>query len=75
MLALAARLRRETTVMLRWNAGRLQDSSWNSLGAKLHRWRKTHDSPDNAPRLEFDPWITSELLGRRVASMAAKLKK
>ena len=53
-LALAARLHRETTETLRWNVARLQAGSWKSLAAKLHRWRKTHDSPDNESRLQFD---------------------
>jgi len=52
---LAARLRRETTLTLPWIAARLQAGSWKSLVAKLHRWRKTHDSSDNESRLWFDP--------------------
>jgi GH24 family phage-related lysozyme (muramidase) len=48
-------LRRETTVTLRWIVARLQAGSWKSLAAKLHRWRKTQDSPGNASRLLFDP--------------------
>jgi hypothetical protein len=50
-LALAARLRRETVVTLRWMAARFQAGSWKSPAAKLHRWRKTQDSPDHVSRL------------------------
>jgi hypothetical protein len=50
-LDLAARLRRKTTVTLGWIAARLSAGSWKSLAAKLHHWRKTHDSPDNESRL------------------------
>jgi hypothetical protein len=46
-LALAARLRRETTLTIRWIAGRLHLGSWKSLNAKLHRWRRTNE--DDAP--------------------------
>ena len=42
-LALAARLRRETTLTMRWIAGRLRLGSWKSLNATLHRWRKTNE--------------------------------
>ncbi len=46
-LALAARLRRETTLTLRWIAARLHLGTWKSLNAKLHRWRKTHQTLKN----------------------------
>lgn len=39
-LALAARVRRETTVTLRWLAVRLHLGSWKSFNANLYRWRK-----------------------------------
>ena len=42
-LALAARLRRETTLTLRWISKRLHAGSWKSLNAKLHRWRKANE--------------------------------
>jgi hypothetical protein len=45
----------ETTVSLRWIAARFQAGSWKSLAAKLHRWRKTHDAPDNASRFYLTP--------------------
>jgi putative transposase len=41
-LAIAARLRRETTLPLKWIAGRLHLGSWKSLNPKLHRWMKAH---------------------------------
>jgi hypothetical protein len=43
-LAIAARLRRETTLALPWIAARLQAGTWKSLNAKLHRWRKANES-------------------------------
>ena len=43
-LALAARLRRETALTLPWLAGRLHMGTWKSLNAKLHRWRKAHET-------------------------------
>ena len=42
-LALAARVRRETTLTIREIAGRLNLGSWKSFAVKLHRWRKTHE--------------------------------
>ena len=41
-LALAARLRRETTLTLPWVAARLSLGNWKSASAKLHRWKKSH---------------------------------
>jgi len=43
-LAIAARLRRETTLTLPWIAARLQAGTWKCLNAKLHRWRKANES-------------------------------
>ena len=42
-LAIAARLRRETTLTLPWIAARLQAGTWKSLNAKLHRWRTINE--------------------------------
>jgi REP element-mobilizing transposase RayT len=42
-LALAARLRRETTLTIPAIAARLHLGSWKSCAAKLHRWKKAHD--------------------------------
>ena len=42
-LAMAARLRRETTLPLPWIAARLHWGTWRSLSAKLHRWRKENE--------------------------------
>jgi hypothetical protein len=50
-LALAARLRRETTLTLPWLAARLHAGTWKSLNAKLHRWRKLNESRENVSRL------------------------
>ncbi len=44
-LAMATRLRRETTLTLRQNALRLHMGRWKSLISKLYRWTKTTD-PD-----------------------------
>ena len=43
-LALAARLRRETTLTLPWLAARLHLGTWKSFSAKLHRWRKANET-------------------------------
>jgi hypothetical protein len=42
-LALAARLRRETTLTRPWVSARLPMGTWKSLNAKLHRWRKSSE--------------------------------
>ena len=42
-LALAARLRKETTLTIRPIAYRLHAGSWKHLNAKLHRWRKANE--------------------------------
>jgi hypothetical protein len=44
---LAARLRRETTLPLRWVALRLHQGSWKSINAKLHRWKKANEKDPN----------------------------
>ena len=44
-LALASRLRRETTLPLKSIAARLHMGTWKSLNAKLYRWRKTNETP------------------------------
>jgi len=44
-LAMAARLRRETTLTMREIAARLHMGSWKSLNAKLHQWRKANEKP------------------------------
>jgi REP element-mobilizing transposase RayT len=43
-LAIADRLRRETTLALPWIAARLHAGTWKSLNAQLYRWRKTNDA-------------------------------
>ena len=42
-LALAARLRRETTLTMAQVAARLHLGSWKSFAAKLRRWKKTYE--------------------------------
>src|SRR5260370_998246 len=42
-LALAARVRRETTLTLGWMAERLHLGTRKSFSAKLHRWRKVRE--------------------------------
>ena len=44
-LAMASRLRRETTLPLKSIAVRLHMGTWKSLNAKLYRWRKTNETP------------------------------
>jgi hypothetical protein len=41
-LALAARLRRETTLPLKWIAARVKLGSSKSANGKLHVWLKAH---------------------------------
>jgi hypothetical protein len=43
-LALAARLRRETTLTLPWVAARLHLWTWKSANAKLQRWKKPNEA-------------------------------
>jgi hypothetical protein len=50
-LALAARVRRETTLTLPWIAARLPLGTWKSFNAKLHRWRKANEPPNNECRI------------------------
>ena len=44
-LAMAARLRRETTLPMPQIAARMHMGTWKSLNAKLHRWRKANEKP------------------------------
>jgi len=46
-LALAARLRRETTLPIKWIAARLQLGTSKSANSNLHRWMQ-HDKPSAA---------------------------
>jgi hypothetical protein len=46
-LALAARVRRETTMTLPWISARVHLGIWKSFNAKLHRWRKANEPPSN----------------------------
>jgi putative transposase len=50
-LAVAARLRRETTLTLPEIAVRLHLGSWKSFSAKLHRWKKAREIEYNVPKL------------------------
>ena len=50
-LAIAARLRRETTLTLSQITARLHTGTWKSLIAKLHRWRKINELPKDRSRL------------------------
>ena len=44
-LAMAGRLRRETTLALPRSAARLHSGAWKSRNAKLYRWRKANETP------------------------------
>ena len=44
-LALAARLRRETTLPLKWITARVRLGTSKSANAKLHRWLRSHPEP------------------------------
>jgi len=45
-MAMAARLRRETTLTIPLIAKRLNMGSWKSFNAKLHQWNKTHETSE-----------------------------
>jgi hypothetical protein len=47
-LALATRLRRETTLSLEWIANRLQLGAWRRANARLHHWRQAHPGKGGA---------------------------
>ena len=44
-LAMAGRLRRETTLPLKWIAARVRQGTSKSANAKLHRWMKADAEP------------------------------
>jgi len=46
-LALAARLKRKTTLTMGWNVGRLQTGMRKGAVAKLHRWKKQRGEVDS----------------------------
>ena len=50
-LAMAARLRRETTLTMSQVAERLRMGSWKSLNAKLNHWRKENEKKEIRERL------------------------
>jgi putative transposase len=47
-LALAAQLRRETTLPLKWIAARLCMGTWKSASARLQTWKKIHKKKQDA---------------------------
>jgi hypothetical protein len=47
-LALAAKLRRETTLPLKWIAARLRMGTWKSAGTRLQTWKKAHQRKRDA---------------------------
>jgi REP element-mobilizing transposase RayT len=49
-LALAARLRRETTLPLKWIAARVRLGSSQSANANLHQWMQAHPAPATIPQ-------------------------
>jgi len=49
-LALAARLRRETTLPLKWIAARVRLGTSQSANANLHQWMQTHPEPALQPQ-------------------------
>jgi 5-formaminoimidazole-4-carboxamide-1-beta-D-ribofuranosyl 5'-monophosphate synthetase len=51
MLAIAVRLRRETTLALPDIAARLQGGTGKSLNAKPYRWKKANEILEKQPRL------------------------
>ncbi len=47
-LALAARLRRETTLPLKWITARLRMGTWKSANARLRTWKQTQERKEDA---------------------------
>jgi hypothetical protein len=47
-LALAARLRRETTLPMKWMARRLHLGMWKSAGTNLNTWRRSQEERANS---------------------------
>jgi|ERR1035441_307481 hypothetical protein len=55
-LAIAARLRKETTLPLKWIAARLQMGTSKSSRSLLHQWMHHHDKPP-CTQLQFQPMV------------------
>jgi hypothetical protein len=49
-LALAARLRRETTLPLKWLAARVRLGASKSANQNLHQWMQAHPEPARKPQ-------------------------
>jgi putative transposase len=50
-LALAARLRRETTLPVKWITTRLGMGTWKSASTRLQTWKKAHESKENSRQM------------------------
>jgi hypothetical protein len=50
-LALAARLRRETTLPMKWIAGRVRLGTWKSARTRLQTWRKAHEEKNDTQQM------------------------
>ncbi len=50
-LALAARLRRETTLPLKWITVRLRMGTWKSANARMRTWKRIHEGKDDAKQM------------------------
>ena len=63
-LALAARLRRETTLPMKWMAARLRLGTWKSAGTRLQTWKKAQEGKKDLNQMAmlwFDRFSFSRL--------------
>ena len=67
-LAMAGRLRRETTLPLKWIAARVRQGTSKSANAKLHRWMKA----DAEPSVPHDHAGEGEMISERENSVNQK---
>jgi REP element-mobilizing transposase RayT len=59
-LSIAARVRTETTLSIKWIAARLQLGTTKSANAMLHHWIQTHEKPQkttSSAQLQFQPMV------------------
>jgi hypothetical protein len=59
-LAVAARVRKETTLSIKWIAARLQLGTSKRARAMLHHWMQNHEKPPKpttCAQLQFQPMV------------------
>ena len=65
-LAIGARLRRETTLPLKWIAARLQMGTTKSARPMLHHWMQYH-AKQPCTQLQFQPMVLTPFRSRRAS--------